>query len=53
MPGMNGFPKSTILLVADRHVDAPSGRGAPVRRYRLARLGLDSRPSASAAPRKP
>jgi hypothetical protein len=52
MPGMNSFPKSTILLVADRRVDARSEHGVPVRRYRLARLGFHSRPPASPAPRK-
>jgi hypothetical protein len=52
MPGMNSFPKSTILLVADRRADARSEHGVPVRRYRLARLGFDSRPSVSPARRK-
>jgi hypothetical protein len=52
MSAMNSFPKSTILLIADRRVDTPSPANAPLRRYRLARLGLGSRPSASAEPPK-
>jgi len=34
---------SRVLLVADRRVGPPESGGAPLRRYRLARLRLDGR----------
>jgi hypothetical protein len=36
---------SKVILVADRRGDAAEAGTAPVRRYRLARLRFDSRPS--------
>jgi hypothetical protein len=35
---------SKVLLVADRRTVPASRRDTPIRRYRLARLRLDSRP---------
>jgi hypothetical protein len=32
---------SRVVLIADRRPSSPATGGAPVRRYRLARLGLD------------
>lgn len=37
---------SRVLLIADRRPTAPDSTGVPVRRYRLARLRLDGRPTA-------
>ncbi len=37
---------SKVLLVADRRTAPDSRRDTPIRRYRLARLRLDSRPTA-------
>ena len=36
---------SRVLLVADRRSEAEMAGGAPIRRYRLARLRLDGRPA--------
>jgi hypothetical protein len=36
---------SKVLLVADRRLDATEPPTAPVRRYRLARLRFDGRPT--------
>jgi hypothetical protein len=36
---------SKVLLVADRRPVPASRRDTPIRRYRLARLRLDSRPA--------
>jgi hypothetical protein len=36
---------SKVLLVADRRTVPASRRDTPIRRYRLARLRLDSRPA--------
>ena len=38
---------SKVLLVADRRQLPASRRDTPIRRYRLARLRLDSRPAGS------
>jgi hypothetical protein len=38
---------SKVLLVADRRTAPGSRRDTPIRRYRLARLRLDSRPTGS------
>jgi hypothetical protein len=35
---------SKVLLVADRRFETEVSSGAPVRRYRIARLRFDSRP---------
>lgn len=42
-------PASKILLVGDRRAEADTSAGIPVRRYRLARLRLDSRPAGAGA----
>jgi hypothetical protein len=39
---------SRVVLIADRRADRVLGDGASVRRYRLARLRLEGRPSDSA-----
>jgi hypothetical protein len=39
-------PSSKVLLIGDRHAEADTSAGTPVRRYRLARLRFDSRPAA-------
>ena len=36
---------SKVLLVGDRRGEADTAAGIPIRRYRLARLRLDSRPT--------
>ncbi len=38
---------SKVLLVADRRTVPATRRDTPIRRYRLARLRLDSRPAGS------
>lgn len=38
---------SKVLLVADRRPAPPPSESAPVRRYRIARLRFDSRPTGS------
>jgi hypothetical protein len=38
-------PSSKVLLIADRRAEADVTGGAPVRRYRLARLRFDTRPA--------
>jgi hypothetical protein len=38
---------SKVLLVADRRTAPDSRRDTPIRRYRLARLRLESRPTGS------
>jgi hypothetical protein len=40
---------SKVLLVGDRRGEADTSAGTPVRRYRLARLRFDDRPSAPGA----
>lgn len=40
---------SKVLLVGDRRGEADTSAGTPIRRYRLARLRLDSRPGAASA----
>jgi hypothetical protein len=40
---------SKVLLVGDRRSEADTSAGTPVRRYRLARLRLDSRPAGADA----
>lgn len=48
MPSMTRSNSSKVLLVADRR-EAPAEAGAPVRRYRLARLRFEGRDTASAS----
>jgi hypothetical protein len=36
---------SKVLLIADRRTPSQSGQAVAVRRYRIARLRLDSRPA--------
>ena len=45
LPMTRPIASSKVLLVADRRVDAPEPGTAPVRRYRLARIRFDSRPT--------
>lgn len=41
---------SKVLLVADRRTAPAARRDTPIRRYRLARLRLESRPANSESP---
>jgi hypothetical protein len=41
---------SKVVLVADRRAQSAPPHEAPVRRYRLARLRIDSRPAGADAP---
>ena len=40
---------SKVLLVGDRRGEVDTAAGTPIRRYRLARLRLDSRPAGAGA----
>jgi hypothetical protein len=48
-PMIRPVTSSKVLLVADRRVPSSPPEATPVRRYRLARLRLDSRPAGSGA----
>jgi hypothetical protein len=40
---------SKVLLVAGPRIDAPDASAVPIRRYRLARLRLDARPTSGSS----
>jgi hypothetical protein len=48
LPMTNPATSAKLLLVEDRRSAAAAAEGAPVRRFRIARLRVDGRPRADA-----
>jgi hypothetical protein len=50
MPSMTSRPTtSKVLLVAGPRIDAADATSVPIRRFRIARLRLDARPTSGAS----